>query len=69
MEGEELIIDVEGTGFLHNMVRMMVGSLIEVGLKNMKPIQIKENLKSGDRSQTGPTAPPHGLFLKEVMYE
>lgn len=69
MEGEELIIDVEGTGFLHNMVRMMVGSLIEVGLKNMKPIQIKENLKSGDRSQTGPTAPPHGLFLKEVRYE
>lgn len=57
-----------GTGFLRNMIRIMVGTLLEVGNGNMKPEQVKEIIDAKDRSQAGPMAPPEGLCLIEVDY-
>ncbi|KAB3528858.1 tRNA pseudouridine(38-40) synthase TruA [Alkaliphilus serpentinus] len=57
-----------GNGFLYNMVRIMVGTLIEVGL-NKRPLEgIVEALETGDRNLAGPTAPPQGLYLDKVFY-
>lgn len=68
INGPEIRIEIEGNGFLHNMVRIIVGTLLEVGLGKMKTADIIKTLKNGDRAGTGPTAPAQGLFLKEVKY-
>ncbi|SHJ73909.1 tRNA pseudouridine(38-40) synthase TruA [Paramaledivibacter caminithermalis] len=67
---DDSIIEIifEGSGFLHNMVRIMTGTLIEVGLGRIKPEKIPEILNAKDRSIAGPTAPPQGLFLYDVEY-
>lgn len=57
-----------GTGFLQNMIRILVGTLLEVGYGRMTPIQIKEILEAKNRNLAGPTAPPEGLCLIEVDY-
>ena len=57
-----------GTGFLRYMVRNMVGSLIEVGEGKRSPESIIELLELKDRTKAGKTAPPEGLYLKEVFY-
>lgn len=62
-------IEVEANGFLYNMVRAIVGSLLEVGRGRQSGQWITEVLKGCDRSQAGPTAPAKGLFLKHVTYE
>ena len=63
-----LCYDVEGNGFLRHMVRIIVGSLVEVG-RGRRPIEwIGETLASRDRGAAGPTAPPQGLFLVRVEY-
>ncbi|RKD20869.1 tRNA pseudouridine38-40 synthase [Caminicella sporogenes DSM 14501] len=67
-DGDIIEILFYGKGFLHNMVRIMVGTLLEVGYGKMKPEYIKELLEKKDRSLAGPTAPPQGLFLYEVEY-
>lgn len=59
-------IEVSGNGFLYNMVRIIVGTLLEIG--RGKNIDINEVFKTGNRELSGPTAPAHGLFLKEVKY-
>jgi tRNA pseudouridine38-40 synthase len=61
-------INITGNGFLQSMVRIIIGTLLEVGYGNVKAAQIKEILKKKDRSLAGPPAPAHGLFLKEVKY-
>lgn len=61
--GGRLVIGVEGTGFLWNMVRIMVGTLVEVGLGRARPEMIPQILAGRDRQLAGPTAPPHGLYL------
>lgn len=66
---EDLIsIHVEGQAFLHNMVRIIAGTLIEVGLGNMPPEKVDLILQSLDRTQAGPTAPANGLVFVEVKY-
>ncbi|UCG31545.1 MAG: tRNA pseudouridine(38-40) synthase TruA [Phycisphaerales bacterium] len=65
---DEVRFDIEGTGFLYNQVRNMVGTLIEVGRGHWEPDQVKEILESRDRSQAGPTAPAKGLCLQWVRY-
>ncbi len=60
--------EVEGSGFLKNMVRNIVGTLIEVGREKLAPEDIKKVLASRDRKNAGPTAPPQGLFLVKVFY-
>ena len=59
---------IEGEGFLYKMCRGIVGTLVEVGLGKLKPVDISNILKSCDRSQAGMTAPAHGLILWKVMY-
>lgn len=66
---EEIIISIRGDGFLYNMVRIIAGSLVEVGLNKMEACRMKDIIDSKDRSQAGHTAPPQGLYLKEIYYE
>lgn len=61
-----LVIGVEGSGFLWNMVRIMVGTLVEVGLCRFKPEDIPRMLAARDRKVTGGTAPAHGLYLQWI---
>lgn len=67
--GDLVKIRVRGNGFLYNMVRILAGTLIEVGKGRIKPGHMNEIIKSKDRSQAGPTAPAHGLSLIEIKYE
>ncbi len=64
-----ITIDVVGDGFLYNMVRTIVGSLVEVGTHKRDADWLSEVLVACDRRRTGQTAPAHGLFLCEVMYQ
>ena len=67
--GPLLFVDVRGSGFLRNMVRIMVGTLLEVGLHRRTPDYIKGLLASGDRLMAGRTAPAEGLCLMQINYE
>ncbi|SHJ78850.1 tRNA pseudouridine(38-40) synthase TruA [Tepidibacter formicigenes] len=67
-KGNLIEIIVHGNGFLYNMVRIIVGTLLEVGLGNMKPENVNYILLSKDRKLAGPTAPAKGLYLLEVEY-
>ena len=60
--------EVEATAFLKNMVRILVGTLIQVGKGRMTVEHVQSLLQSGDRTQAGPTAPAHGLTLRRVDY-
>lgn len=60
--------DVTGNGFLYNMVRILVGTMLEVGSGKRKPASLLRALLQADRSLAGPTAPPHGLTLTRVRY-
>lgn len=66
--GDMIVIDVVGTGFLKNMVRILVGTLVEVGRGSMAPDEIPRLIEEGDRKNAGMTAPPQGLCLVEVYY-
>jgi tRNA pseudouridine38-40 synthase len=63
-----IAFEIEGEGFLRHMVRVIVGSLVEVGRGRRAPEWIGDVLASRDRATAGPTAPPHGLFLASVDY-
>lgn len=66
--GELIVYEVTGTGFLRHMVRIIVGSLMEVG-RGRQPVEwISDVIASGNRAMAGPTAPPDGLFLVRVEY-
>jgi tRNA pseudouridine38-40 synthase len=65
---EEVRIGVEGSGFLYNMVRNMVGTLVEVGRGRWQPAKIREILDNGDRSNAGQTLPARGLCMQWVKY-
>lgn len=67
--GDFVEIGVRGTGFLRHMVRIMVGTLVEIGLGRQPPQIVAELLRCCDRDRAGRTAPPQGLFLAEVRYE
>ena len=60
-------ITVRGNAFLHNMVRIMAGTLVEIGRGRMEPSRIDEVLESGDRCRAGITAPGRGLTLEKVL--
>ena len=68
-EGELVRVDVRGNAFLRNMVRIVVGTLVEVGIGRREPAQVAEILASLDRTRAGITAPAHGLELMEVRYD
>lgn len=61
-------IELTGSGFLYNMVRIIVGTLIDVGLEKIEPEDIKRIIDAKDRKQAGRTVPAHGLYLVKVEY-
>ncbi len=65
---EYVYFDFHGTGFLQNMVRILVGTLLEVGAGKIPPEKVKEILEAKNRVLAGPTAPPQGLCLQKVDY-
>ena len=67
-DGDELRLFFTGDGFLYNMVRILTGTLVEVGLGRRQPEEMKAILASRDRSLAGPTAPAKGLTLWDVQY-
>ena len=58
----------EGDGFLHNMARILTGTLLEVGAGRLAPESVAGILEARERSAAGPLAPPQGLCLLEVIY-
>ncbi|HVV85020.1 MAG TPA: tRNA pseudouridine(38-40) synthase TruA [Kofleriaceae bacterium] len=66
---ELLALDVRGNAFLHNMVRIIAGTLVEVGLGRLDAAAIPDVIASGERARAGPTAPAHGLTLMSVSYD
>jgi tRNA pseudouridine38-40 synthase len=68
MDGELLTIQFVGDGFLYNMVRILVGTLLEIGSGNRSPKEIPELLAKKDRRLAGKTAPAHVLYLWKVFY-
>ncbi len=66
---ERIDIEVRGEAFLRNMVRIIAGTLVEVGERRREPASVQAALEAGDRRRAGVTAPAHGLTLIEVMYE
>lgn len=66
--GKEVHIRISGNGFLYNMVRIIAGTLIEVGQGRRSIASVEEAVQMGDRSKAGPTAPPQGLTLIEIKY-
>jgi tRNA pseudouridine38-40 synthase len=65
----KLIIAVEGSGFLWNMVRIIVGTLVEIGLGRYSPDDVPRMLAARDRTAAGSTAPAHGLYLQWIQSE
>jgi tRNA pseudouridine38-40 synthase len=68
-EGDELIYTVRGNGFLHHMVRNLVGTFLLVGKGTLSPADFRRILASRNRSAAGPTAPASGLYLVGVDYD
>ena len=66
--GGEVQLRFTGSGFLYNMVRILTGTLLEVGSGQRSAQSVKEALDSLDRTQAGFTAPAHGLILWDVQY-
>ena len=67
--GDKIYIELTGNGFLYNMVRIIAGTLVEVGLEKIEPEKIEEIIKEGKRENAGKTLPPNGLYLVDVKYE
>ncbi|MED1781160.1 tRNA pseudouridine(38-40) synthase TruA [Brevibacillus fortis] len=66
--GDEVWVTCRGNGFLYNMVRIIVGTLVEVGQGKRKPAELREILAACDREKAGKTAPAKGLTMWEVVY-
>ena len=64
----EIEIRVCGTGFLYNMVRIIAGTLMDVGRGRTKPGEVREILDAADRTKAGPTAKPQGLCLEDIVF-
>ena len=67
-DGQFLIYDTKGDGFLYNMVRIMVGTMVDIGKGRFSPEVIEEAIRDQQRNSIGVTAPPQGLYLMEVFY-
>ena len=68
-EGQNIKIRLTGNGFLYNMVRIISGTLVEVGLGKIQPDEISKIIEQKDRTKAGKTLPAHGLYLVSVEYE
>ncbi len=68
-ENDKIWIELTGNGFLYNMVRIIAGTLVEVGLGNLDPEEIPNIIEEKERGKAGKTLPPQGLYLVKVEYE
>ena len=68
-QGEKIFIELTGNGFLYNMVRIIAGTLVDVGLGKIASEEIPEIINSMDRKRAGKTLRPNGLYLVKVEYE
>jgi len=68
-DGDEVVIDVTGGGFLRHMVRILVGNLVEVGLRRKPPGAMRDLLDLRDRTKAGKAAPAQGLCMVSVTYD
>lgn len=68
-ENKMVEIKVSANGFLYNMVRIMVGTLLRIAQGKIKPNEIPEIIEKKDRNFAGPTVPPQGLYLNKVFYD
>ena len=68
-QGNDVVLEVTGDGFLYNMVRIITGTLVEVGLGKRKAEELAAVIESCDRRKAGHTAPAEGLYLVEVFYD
>ena len=66
--GNRIIIELTGNGFLYNMVRIISGTIVDIGLGKINGDEIDEIIASKDRTKAGKTLPPHGLYLVKVEY-
>jgi tRNA pseudouridine38-40 synthase len=69
VNGRDLNLHIVADGFLRNMVRAVVGTLLEVGEGKLKPDDVQKILESKDRSRAGQNVPPHGLYFVEAGYQ
>lgn len=67
-DGERIQVFITGNGFLYNMVRIIVGTLLKVGNGKIEPCEIKDIIKDGNRKRAGMCVPPNGLILEKVFY-
>jgi tRNA pseudouridine38-40 synthase len=67
-DGDLLVFDTYGNGFLYNMVRIMVGTMVDIGKGRFSPDIVKTAIDTGERNVIGITAPPSGLYLMDVYY-
>jgi tRNA pseudouridine38-40 synthase len=65
---DDIVVEIEADRFLKQMVRNLVGTLVEIGRGKLKAGAVKEILAARDRTKAGPTAPPQGLYLVRVNY-
>ena len=68
-EGDLITVSICADGFLYNMCRAMVGTMVYASYGKLQPEEIPELLEKGDRRLTGPTMPPQGLYLNRLWYE
>lgn len=68
-QGDRIVIELTGNGFLYNMVRIIAGTLVEVGLGKIEPNGIPKIIEKGERARAGKTLPPQGLYLVKVEYQ
>ena len=68
-KNNKITISLTGNGFLYNMVRIISGTLVEVGLNNIEPEEIPKIIEAKNRQMAGKTLPPQGLFLINVEYD
>ena len=68
-ENEKIWIELTGNGFLYNMVRIIAGTLVDVGFEKIEPNKIPTIIESKDRKNAGKTLPPQGLYLVSVFYD
>lgn len=67
-QGDLLVFRIHGSGFLHHMVRNLVGTMVDIGRGSLQVDDLPRILATRDRAQAGPTAPASGLYLAEVLY-
>ena len=68
-EGDLITISICANGFLYNMCRAMVGTMVYASYGKLQPEEIPELLEKGDRRLTGPTMPPQGLYMNRIWYD